>query len=63
MKNNREKLTRAFEELRGDTLGGVLTAMDAQAVSPKSRTRRFVTLTAACLAAVMVLGSSSSTVS
>lgn len=56
MKNNREKLTHAFEELRGDTLGGVLTAMDTQAVSPRSHTRRFVTLTAACLAAVMVLG-------
>ncbi len=56
MKNNREKLTRAFEELRGDTLRGVLTAMDTQAVSSRIQSRRFVTLTAACLAAVMMLG-------
>ncbi len=56
MKNNREKLTRAFEELRGDTLGGVMNAMETPAVSRKTYTRRFVTLAAACLAAVMMLG-------
>ncbi len=56
MKNNREKLTRAFEGLRGDTLGGVLAAMDAPVAVGRTRARRFVTLTAACLAVVMVLG-------
>ncbi len=56
MKNNREKLTHAFEGLQGYTLREAVVAMDAPVVSSKTHTRRFVTLTAACLAAVMVLG-------
>lgn len=56
MKNNREKLNHAFEGLRGDTIQGVVTAMETPAVRSTSRTRRFVMLTAACLAVVMMLG-------
>ncbi len=56
MKNNRDKLHGAFDELRGDTLREAVTAMEG-AVGNKSHTsRRWVGVTAACLSAVMVLG-------
>lgn len=56
MKNNREKLNHAFEGLRGDTLEGVMTVMESPVAGRSNRTRRLVTLTAACLAVVMMLG-------
>ncbi len=56
MKNNREKLSHAFENLRGDTLREAMMAMEAPVTSRRIHTRRFVTLTAACLAVVMILG-------
>ncbi|MBE6558674.1 MAG: hypothetical protein E7661_06670 [Ruminococcaceae bacterium] len=55
MKNNREKLTHAFEGLRGDTLREAVTAMETPVIKRNSA-RRFVAVTAACLAVVLALG-------
>ena len=56
MKNNRDKLHGAFGGLRGDTLREAMEAMEAPALKKRISPRRFLALTAACLAAVMVVG-------
>ncbi len=56
MKNNRDKLHGAFEGLRGDTLREIAEAMESPVGKKRNSTYRWVSLTAACLAAVMVLG-------
>lgn len=56
MKNNRDKLHSAFDELRGDTLREAAAALEAPVVQKRNTSRRWVGVTAACLSAVMVLG-------
>ncbi len=58
MKTNRDQLSHAFNHLRDDTLEEALTAMETNtpAVSKATHTRRWLTATAACLTAVLALG-------
>lgn len=56
MKNNREQLFHAFENLRGDTLNEAVTAMETPSVRRTAHTRRWMTATAACLSALLLLG-------
>ena len=58
MKTNRDQLANAFNHLREDTLEEAMTAMETPtpAVTKNTRTRRWLTATAACLTAVLALG-------
>ena len=58
MKNNRDKLSNAFNYLRGDTLQEALTAMETMTpiVTKATHKRRWLTATAACLTAALALG-------
>ncbi len=56
MKNNRDKLSNAFNDLRSDTLQEAVTAMEAPITAKATNSRRWLTATAACLTAVLALG-------
>lgn len=56
MKNNRDKLSHAFNDLRDDTLMEAVTAMETPVVSKATHSRRRLTVAAACLTAVLALG-------
>ena len=58
MKTNRDQLSHAFNSLRDDTLQEAVIAMENEtsAVPKATHTRRWLTATAACLTAVLALG-------
>lgn len=56
MKNKRDQLNNAFHDLRDDTLAETVAAMETPAIPQVNHARRWLTATAACLAAALTLG-------
>ena len=56
MKTNRDQLNNAFHNLRDDTLAEAVTAMETSTAPKATHIRRWLTATAACLSALLMVG-------